>query len=168
MQEEKYNHRDLHYSSWHRRKSTSRFIGVDRAEKLSMIDIDSLEYNYQTRCPVALIETAQDVGQERKSTTVTSNLAELAGIPCYLVLYTLSENANAANDSWLDIESFRVKRIWPRKSDFVILTPKEWCEYLEKLRKLPPQDTDVFELAQKLDDSYYDLLGGDDPFGKYL
>lgn len=78
MQEERYGTRDRTYSAWHRRLSTRRFVGIDRAQLLAMIDLDAslyVEYDDRTKEPVALIETARDVGQEHKPVTVTRRLA---------------------------------------------------------------------------------------------
>ena len=44
MQEEKYGTRDRAYSAWHRRKSTRRFIGIEHAQLLAMIDLDASLY----------------------------------------------------------------------------------------------------------------------------
>lgn len=66
MQEEQYGTRDLTYSAWHRRLSTRRFVGIERAQALAMIDLDAalyIEYDQGSKHPVALIETARDVGQ---------------------------------------------------------------------------------------------------------
>jgi hypothetical protein len=41
MQEERYNTRDRTYSAWHRRLSTRRFVGLERAQLLAMIDIEA-------------------------------------------------------------------------------------------------------------------------------
>ena len=61
-QEEKYNERRRDYSAWHRRNSTRRFIGIEHAQLLAMIDLDAsiyVEYDDGTKEPIALIETAQ-------------------------------------------------------------------------------------------------------------
>lgn len=138
MQEEKYNVRNRHYSAWHRRLSTRRFIGIENAQLLAMIDLDAslyVEYDDGTKEPIALIETAQDVGQY-KCATVTQKLAARSDLPCYVVLYTLSEKRNPAALEWEDIEKFRVKRLWPKpEHEWKIYTPEEWAENLLLLRK---------------------------------
>jgi len=76
----------------HRRHSTRRFVGIERAQLLSMIDLDAalyVEYDDSSKEPLALIETARDVGQGYKAATVTRNLAKRAGLPCYCVLLPL-------------------------------------------------------------------------------
>ena len=65
MQEEIFGTRDRAYSAWHTRGSTRRFIGIDSAQLLAMIDLDAalyVEYDNGTKEPLALIETALDVG----------------------------------------------------------------------------------------------------------
>lgn len=44
MQEERYGNRDRTYSAWHRRLSTRRFVGLERAQLLAMIDLDAALY----------------------------------------------------------------------------------------------------------------------------
>ena len=44
MQEEIYGTRDRAYSAWHRRGSTRRYVGIDRAQLLAMIDLDAALY----------------------------------------------------------------------------------------------------------------------------
>ena len=144
MQEEKYNTRDRSYSAWHRRKSTARFVGIESAQTLAMIDLDAslyVEYDDGTKKPLALVETAMDVGQEFKTATVTKKLAEMACLPAFTVLYTLSEDVNPSDKKWKDIIFFRVKVIsWPysekpKTNDWVVFTPDRWCRYLVYLRK---------------------------------
>jgi hypothetical protein len=38
MHDERYGTRDRTYSAWHRRLSTRRFVGIDRAQLLAMLD----------------------------------------------------------------------------------------------------------------------------------
>lgn len=146
MQEEVYGTRDRTYSAWHRRKSTGRFIGIEKAQLLAMIDLDAsiyVEYDNGTKDPLALIETAQDVGQTYKTATVTKKLAQRASLPCFVVLYTKSESENPADNNWNDIESFRVKRLWPKPEyQWRTLTPQEWSETLLKMRKWQAKKVD--------------------------
>jgi len=88
-QEERCGTRDRAYSAWHRRYSIGRFVGRENAHLLAMIDLDTIpyvEYEDKTKKPLAVIETAIDIGQTFKTATVTSNLAKLAGLPCFVVL----------------------------------------------------------------------------------
>ena len=138
MQEEKYGNRDLTYSAWHRRQSTARYIGLENAQLLAMIDLDValwVEYDDKTKEPVGLIETAQDIGQGNKPSTVTRKLAERAELPAYVVLYKLSHIPNPAAHEQSDIESFRVKRIHPNpEREWRILDPQSYAECLLKMR----------------------------------
>ena len=137
-QEEMYGSRERTYSAWHRRLSTRRFIGIEKAQLLAMIDLDAslyVEYDDGTKDPVALIETARDVGQSYKCATVTQKLAKRADLPCFVVLYTITNSLNPADSQWPDISSFRVKRLWPKPEyDWRTVTPQEWAETLLRMR----------------------------------
>jgi len=137
-QEEIYNTRDRTYSAWHRRMSTGRFIGIERAQLLAMIDLDAslyIEYDDGTKEPLALIETAEDVGQKYKTATVTYKLSKKADIPCFVVLYKKAETPNPADRNYSDILEFRVKRLYPKwEQEWRILSPNEWSEILLSLR----------------------------------
>lgn len=138
-QEERFGTRDRAYSAWHRRKSTRRFVGMENAQLLAMIDLDAslyVEYDDGSREPLALVETARDVGQEYKCAQVTTNLAKRAGVPCYVVLYRLSDSRNPADEEWNDIESFRVMRLYPNPTKkWFPVSPAKWAEHLLELRK---------------------------------
>lgn len=138
MQEERFAVRDQSYSAWHRRHSTRRFIGIDRAQLLSMIDLDGalyVEYDHEDREPLALIEVARDVGQSYKCATVVKRLAKRAQLPAYLVLYRLDGQPNPADPAQQDIARFRVRRLWPRpEALWRDLTPAEWATGLLKIR----------------------------------
>jgi len=140
-QEERYGTRGRHYSAWHRRMSTQRFIGIENAQLLAMIDLDAslyVEYDDQTKEPLALIETARDVDQQYKSATVTCNLAKrtVPPVPCYIVLYKLANTYNPADRQWQDISGFRVRRLWPEPpTGWVCYSPEEWAKQLLLLRR---------------------------------
>ena len=136
-QEERYGKRPTEYSAWHRRDSTRRFVGIESAQRLAMIDIDVclyVEYDDGSKEPLALIETAQDVGQDYKSASVTANLARRAGIVGIVLLYKLSDKRNPAAPGSLDIKSFRYQRVQPPTSQWVECTPKEWAGLLLAIR----------------------------------
>jgi hypothetical protein len=147
MQEEIYGTRDRTYSAWHRRLSTRRFVGIDRAQLLAMIDLDAslyVEYDDGTKEPVALIETARDVGQRFKYATVTTKLAKLSGLPCYCVLYKCSESPNPADPHWPDISEFRVKRLWPKpEHSWRTVKPGEWAGALLRIRAWAAARVDI-------------------------
>lgn len=155
MQEQRYGAPDRTYSAWHRRNSTRRFVGLDRAQLLAMIDLDAalyVEYDDGTKEPLALIETARDVGQPHKVATVTRNLARRAGLPCYVVLYQCDENPNPADPRWHDIKAFRVRRLWPRpERGWRIVTPQNWAAALVHIRTWAAQRLD----QQAANDPYW-------------
>lgn len=157
MQEERYNKRDRVYSAWHRRLSTRRFIGLEQAQLLSMIDLDAalyVEYDDKSREPLALIETARDVGQRWKAANVTMNLARKARIPAYVILYQYSSRQNPADPSWPDIERFRIKRLWPHpERSWRVLTPEQWAVGLLRIRTWTTRRLDL----EAANDPCYDL-----------
>lgn len=144
-QEEKTGERDLTYSCWHRAKSTSRFVDDAQAKGLGMIDIDVplyVEYQDGTKEPIAIFETARDIGQDYKCATVTKRLAERAGLIAAIVLYKPSQTPNPANPSLPDIESFRVLPLLKKggipveRSEWLVYSPEEWAKQLCKIRTL--------------------------------
>lgn len=138
MQEEQHGTRDNSYSAWHRRRSTRRFVGLERAQLLSMIDLDAslfVEYDDGSKEPLALIETARDVGQAHKAATVTLNLAKRAKLPCYVVLYSAAGEPNPADATAKDIASFRVRRLWPKpEASWRTVSPSDWAHALVRIR----------------------------------
>lgn len=138
MQEECYGTRDRSYSVWHRRRSISRYVGIEAAQTLSMVDLDMclyVEYDDLSREPLCLVETARDVGQREKSCSVTVRLARRAKLPAYLVLYRCALEPNPADVEAPDIEGFRVKRVWPSpESEWRKLGPDEWATALVRIR----------------------------------
>ena len=137
-QEERYGYRGREYSVWHRRNSTRRFVGIEHAQRLAMIDIDVAvfhEYDDGTKEPVALVEVARDIGQNHKPATVTQRLAAKAKIPAYVVLYTLSDQMNPADKTCRDIQAFRVRLLSPYVTDWLSMSPVEWANYLLQVRE---------------------------------
>jgi len=137
VQEEQHLIRDRAYGVWHRSRSISRFLGRRQAQSLTMADLDSVlfvEYGYSGKLPLALVEVAQDIGQE-KPTGVIRELAKLANLPAYVSLYTPAPRANPASPAWHDIDGFRVKRVWPKpEPSWRTLSPDEWANALVKIR----------------------------------
>jgi hypothetical protein len=138
MQEERFGTRDRTYSAWHRRLSVRRFVGLEKAQLLSMIDLDGAlycEFDGSNAEPLALIETALDRGQSRKTASVTKRLAQRARLPAYCVLYRATEYGNPADPSQFDIDRFRVRRLWPcPEREWRVLNPGEWADALLKIR----------------------------------
>ena len=139
MQEEHFGARDLHYSLWHRARSTQRYIGIEAAQRLTMCDVDStlwLEYDPGTKEPLCLIEAARDVGQVYKTATALTNLARRAGVPCYVVLYALSDRPNPADSRGKDIAAMRVRRAWPKPDRrWRVVSPAEYARGLLAVRE---------------------------------
>jgi len=102
-----------------------------------MADLDSVlfvEYGYDGKLPLALVEVAQDIGQE-KPTGVIRELAKMADLPAFVALYTPAPKANPAARAWHDIDQFRVKRVWPRpEPQWRTLSPGEWANALVQIR----------------------------------
>lgn len=139
MQEEATGLRDRSYSAWHRRLSLRRFIGLERAQLASMIDLDAClfcEFDSVSREPLALIETAQDYGQGYKAASVTKRLAQRASVPAYVLLYHLGPVRNPADPAHWDIDKFRLKRLWPKpEHSWRTLSPGEWALALLQIRE---------------------------------
>lgn len=118
---EKYASRDLHYSQWHR-----QFPG------LGFVDIDHVEMCKKCQRPLALIETAMDIGQDLrgKKAFVTAKLAKLAGIPAYRLLYKI-EDDKVVKITW--------QQITFQEQDFAGAvftgTPQEWAEELYDIHR---------------------------------
>src|SRR5581483_3975882 len=114
--EERYGTRCNAYSAWHRVRSIARYVGMERAQTLSMLDLDVitfLEVARDSREPLALIEVAKDCGQPDKPASSVARLAARARLPAFTVLYRCATPRNPADPSTPDIEGLRVKRLWP-------------------------------------------------------
>ncbi|RSC15094.1 hypothetical protein [Burkholderia cenocepacia] len=137
MQEEQFLIRDRAYGVWHRTRSISRFIGTREARALTMADLDSVlfvEFGCSNKVPLALVEVARDIGQE-KASGVIHQLARMAGLPAFVALYSPASRANPASPAWHDIEEFRVRRVWPKpEKRWRRLSPAEWAEALVQIR----------------------------------
>jgi hypothetical protein len=137
---ERYGTRSLVYSKWHR-----FYLGDGEP----MIDLDGIEYCTERGCskPLVLIETAVDIGQRMKPTTVLRNLAQQSGVLALCVLYTVTEGTDPAvgcgcqPTKVLDncdhgITRFRVRRIHPPNPSQVWqrMTPEEFRDRLRRVR----------------------------------
>ena len=138
MQNERFGTRDLSYSAWHRAASIRRFVGWEQAQLLNMVDADCvlfLEYHESTKEPLALIEAAIDVGQDRKPGTAIARLARRACIPAYLVLYKQALEPNPADARMPDVSGFRIRRLYPRmETAWRTVAPREWAHALLRIR----------------------------------
>ena len=112
-----------------------------------MVDLDCslfIEYDDGSKEPLALVETAREVGQAFKPATVTLALAKKARLPCYVVLYTPAVAPNPADPAWRDIERFRVRRLWPQpEREWRELTPGEWATGLLRIREWSARRVDA-------------------------
>lgn len=101
-EQERYGTRDQTFSRWHRYPTLPRWCKA--------IDLDFLEFCAFCKRPLALIELAQDVGQETKPTTVLQQLSQMSGVPAYCILYT-GEEPDV-------IIAARIRRVEPNPTDF--------------------------------------------------
>jgi len=137
MRLEHYPTRDRSYGAWHRAPSIGRYLKGAQAESLTMADLDAVlftEYENGSKLPLALVEVAVDIGQE-KPAGVIQKLAQMADVPAFVALYTPAAHANPTNPNWADIEAFRVRRLWPRpENQWRVLTPEQWARALVQIR----------------------------------
>ena len=104
------------YSLWHR----------SLPEKLGMLDIDACGICLKCKSPLYLAETAFDVGQPWKATRTTQKLAELAGLPSFLVFYKVDGES---------ITSFRIKQLTPWRSEEMYMLPDGWLQVMQLLQE---------------------------------
>ncbi len=127
------------YSAWHRAASLRRFVATDEeARLLSMVDLDGhmwIEYGDHGRVPLLLMETAIDTGQDIKPATVLRNFAEMSRLHAFVVLTTLSDRRNPTDRRQRDIETFRVRQVWPKETRWWVMAPTEYCRTLMRLRR---------------------------------
>ena len=106
------------YSKWHR-----KYDGI------AYIDVDSVPCCIKCYEPLAVIETAKDVGQKHKSFTMCQKIANRLNLPGFVVLYN-TDNKN-------EIINFRIKRFSPWVSTHWNITKIDnWVNYLRKLQEL--------------------------------
>ena len=91
-----------------------------------MIDIDAAGICLKCKSPLYLAETAFDVGQSFKATTTTAALANMAGLPSFLVFYKVDGAA---------VTSFRIKQLTPIKTDEMFMEPNGWLQVMQLLQE---------------------------------
>jgi hypothetical protein len=108
-----------HYSTWHR----------DKCEGIAYIDIDSVPICIHKGCwlPLAIIETVFDVGKYTKYTNVVESIARGLNIPCFLLYYKPIPQTDSLE--------FKVKRLYPIKSDLNAILEEDWYYELLKLQQ---------------------------------
>lgn len=146
-QEEKTGRRDAHYSVWHRANSTRRYVGLEDAQLLGMVDIDVTlytEFPTGEKVALAFVETARDTGQEFKSATVLRDVAKRSNLPAYIALYSVGTTPNPADPRVEDIVQFRVRQIWPEPATrWHTMTPQQWAEALLRIRRRASRQRDI-------------------------
>ncbi|HMN79416.1 MAG TPA: hypothetical protein PKA20_05745 [Burkholderiaceae bacterium] len=156
MQAERFFVRDRTYGLWHRVKSIARYLAPTHASALTMLDVDSVmfaEYRWTDRMPLCLVEVARDVGQSEKDAKVLQRLAEMADLPAYVALYRPSDRRNPSDPAWPDIDSFRVRRLWPKpEPGWRELTPRQWANALLQIRQWQLRRFEVKQAAN--DDAF--------------
>lgn len=125
---ERYGTRDLTYSRWHR---------YALHDGITMIDLDAIEYCRRCRMPLALIETARDVGQDIKPVTVLKKLAMTGNVEAICLLYTPSDVPCECDERGRrpgcehGILSMRVRRVAPNEArKWTVITPAEYAGWL--------------------------------------
>ena len=74
-----------------------------------------------------LAETCFDRGQTWKATTTTEALANLSGLPSFLVFYQANEDRK--------VISLRVTQLTPTKGKETLMLPDGWFQVLELLQE---------------------------------
>lgn len=98
-----------------------------RENKVYMIDMDVVGICKVCKSPLYLAETCFDRGQSFKATTTTEALANLAGLPSFLVFY----EANEARK----VISLRVTQLTPERGKETLMLPDGWFQVLELLQE---------------------------------
>jgi hypothetical protein len=98
-----------------------------RENKVYMIDVDACGICKVCKTPLYLAETCFDRGQSFKATTTTEALANLAGLPSFLVFY----EANEARK----VISLRVTQLTPERGKETLMLPDGWFQVLELLQE---------------------------------
>ena len=98
-----------------------------RENQVYMIDMDAVGICKVCKSPLYLAETCFDRGQSFKATTTTEALANLAGLPSFLVFYEANENRK--------VISLRVTQLTPERGKESLMLPEGWFQVLELLQE---------------------------------
>jgi hypothetical protein len=120
---ERYGTRDFYYSWWHR---------LALPDHYAMIDIDGVEYCWRCGMPLALIETARDVGQHDKTTKVMARVADMAGLPAWKILYTPDETKPGGVPT---ITKVRFARVTPEPYPWRQMDEREFRSFFDWLHE---------------------------------
>ncbi len=112
---ERYGQRDMVFSRWHR--------SLDK--RLKFLDIDWVEFCDVCSEPLAVVEIAQDVGQDWKPTTVLERIAKRSKLPAFCILYQV--------DSQARIAGARVRRVFPKPTQFKQRSAAELERLIERV-----------------------------------
>lgn len=125
---ERYGTRDLTYSRWHR---------YALHDDITMIDLDAVEYCHRCRMPLLLIETARDIGQAGKPTTVLKALAASANVAAICVLYTPAPTPCTCGEQGRvpgcehGVSSLRVRSVAPtERRTWTTISPSDFAAWL--------------------------------------
>ena len=98
-----------------------------RDNQVYLIDIDACGICKVCKTPLYLAETCFDRGQTWKATTTTEALANLAGLPSFLVFYQANESRK--------VISLRVTQLTPTRGKETLMLPEGWFQVLELLQE---------------------------------
>ena len=98
-----------------------------RENQVYMIDCDAVGICKVCKTPLYLAETCFDRGQTWKATTTTEALANLAGLPSFLVFYEANEARR--------VISLRVTQLTPTRGKETLMLPDGWFQVLELLQE---------------------------------
>jgi hypothetical protein len=116
---------DIYMDFWHRSPSLQRFLGTHRARQTSMIDLDSVEYCWLCYTPLVMLEMKR-AEEGARIGAVTAELAKMAGIEAYLVVY----QQHGDDILWFEVEP------WHPRSDVVSRKdPVEYARWLWHFRE---------------------------------
>jgi hypothetical protein len=151
--DEKTYDRSLAPSLFHRYPSMMRFgVSEEDAKKCFMVDMDHVFIESEDRSSRVLFsyESAKGINNENKICSVHRNIAQMAGIESYLVLYQESKDPSPfAKDGTKDIELFKIKRLTPTESPFKIATPKQYVHWVIETRNRIIQELNQLPLKLK-------------------
>ena len=98
-----------------------------RDNQVYLIDIDACGICKVCKTPLYLAETCFDRGQTWKATTTTEALANLSGLPSFLVFYQANEDRK--------VISLRVTQLTPTRGKETLMLPEGWFQVLELLQE---------------------------------
>jgi hypothetical protein len=117
---ERHNQRCSAFSTWHR---------TNLPDDCAAIDSDLVEVCNECYTPLALFELARDVRQSYKPSTATRKLGEMAGVPVFVVLYSVGESG--------EFKGVRIQRVapdrHPKDGSFDCISPERLAGLITKI-----------------------------------